>query len=456
MSNPSIPSPTSPVDVSLFNLLRDELHDRVAILRCTKMTMVHLSHTLEDMVMRHQLPAMIFTGFQESSHWREETERYRALAEVVQQICIFAGGTLPAESDARHLHVTLAGGDPLRQEWFLVILSTEFSAVLCGQDRQEPFDQEPLRQFDTIWTFDPPMINRILDLLEKVVAHYRPERLADLQENRRRFALQPPDPSLMTYFSTEMIRFEEELHQSLHAATRALDDQLRWRETLTEMLVHDLRTPLQGLIQTISFLQQAEGLERQALEEMLTMAAQSSTNLSRMVQLILDTNRLEAGHVRLELTPLQPQQLCSDALSGLDVLLRMSEITFEIEIEPSLKVVWGDGTLLLRVLQNLIGNAIKYTPAGGTITLNCRLARNGNQVELRVRDSGIGIPPNAVPHLFERYYQVRRSDRRGSGIGLYFCRLAVEAHGGSIRADSRVGTGTTITVRLPVRPLQLT
>jgi DICT domain-containing protein len=86
---------SSALNLSLFKLLREQFGDALPMIRCTKATLVHLSHTLEDLVLRERIPALLFTGFQESSHWRQETERYRALADVAQQVCIFAGGTLP-------------------------------------------------------------------------------------------------------------------------------------------------------------------------------------------------------------------------------------------------------------------------------------------------------------------------------------------------------------------------
>ncbi|NJO21566.1 MAG: anti-anti-sigma factor, partial [Spirulinaceae cyanobacterium RM2_2_10] len=179
------------IPVSLFALLRDELGATVDVIRCTKATLVHISHTLEDMVLHNQLAAIIFTGFQESSHWREETERYRALVNIAQQVCIFAGAPLPPESAASELRITLSGDDPLRQEWFLGILSDRFAVILCGQDQQSSVEEEALREFDTIWSFEPAVVDRVMGLLENVVAHYRPERLPQLQEARAQTACVP-------------------------------------------------------------------------------------------------------------------------------------------------------------------------------------------------------------------------------------------------------------------------
>jgi signal transduction histidine kinase len=114
------------------------------------------------------------------------------------------------------------------------------------------------------------------------------------------------------------------------------------------------------------------------------------------------------------------------------------------------KIVWGDKTLLGRVVQNLVGNASKFSPRGGKINVSITLAPNGKDLELRVRDTGAGMSAAALPYIFDRYYQARDGDRRGAGLGLYFCRLTSEAHQGSIRAASQIGSGTTITLVLPL------
>lgn len=445
-------SSQSSLDISLFNLLREEFGSTLQPLQCTKATLVHLSHTLEDLVLTRQLPALLFTGFQESSHWREETERYRALAEIAQQVCIFAGGTLPEESSASQLHITLRGDDPLRQEWFLALLCPQFAVLLCGQDRNVPTAEEATRQFDTLWSFDPEIIGRVLDLLERVVADYRPERLASLQEARRMYPLGAPDPHIVTTFTSEMIRFEEQLLQTLVRTTTALNEQIRWREDLTATLVHDMRTPLQGLLTSIDLLERYDEFDQSTLLEMLSIARRSTVYLKQMVQLIMDTNQLSAGNFQMSWVPIVPRQLIEGAVEPLQSLIAAQNQTLQVLIDDRVSLMWGDKELLMRVIQNLVGNANKFTPHGGTILVGLDLAPSGQSLELRIRDSGKGISPAAIPNIFDRYYQAHAGDRQGSGMGLYFCRLASEAHGGTIRAASQIGNGTTITIVLPLRP----
>ena len=147
-----------------------------------------------------------------------------------------------------------------------------------------------------------------------------------------------------------------------------------------------------------------------------------------------------------------PGALVAEALEPLQVLLDSLQQRVNVTIDERVRVLWGDTNLLCRVLQNLIGNANKFTPPGGRIDIGVTLDPKGSLIELRVRDTGSGIAPAALPYIFDRYYQAKEGDRRGSGLGLYFCRLALEAHNGSIRAASQLGGGTTITALLPTRP----
>lgn len=443
---------TSVLNISLFDLLRTEFGDTLHPVRCTKATLVHLSHTLEDLVLTQRIPALLFTGFQESSHWREETERYRALAEIAQQICIFAGGSLPPESSARELHVKLRGDDPLRQEWFVVILSTQFAVLLCGQDQQIPATEEATRQFDTLWSFDPAIINRVLDQLEQVIAEYRPERLAALQQARANYPPIAPDPALMTRFTSEMIRFEEQLHQTLQRTTAALNEQLRWRDDLTATLAHDMRSPLQGLAMALDMLGMSDQIDADNVKQLLAVAKRSTYHLRDLIQLILDTNQLDAGQLWVQWQPVQPAVLVADALETLRPTLEANQQILTTQVDEHVQVLWGDTVLLARVLQNLVSNASKFTPPGGQISVDIAPPPLGKAIHIRVRDTGMGIRPEALPHIFERFYQARNGDRRGSGLGLYFCRLAIEAHGGTIRAVSQLGSGTAITITLPAAP----
>jgi signal transduction histidine kinase/DICT domain-containing protein len=209
-SNPISPNNAKqrPPHISLFDIMRRELADDVRVVLCNKATLVHISHTLEDVVLSNQLPALMFTGFQESSHWRKETERYQQLANVAQQVCIFAGKPLPDDGQARAIQIELSGEDPLRQEWFVIIMCDAFSALLCGKDNLKPTVDEGLREFETILTFEPRALNRALDRIEEILALYRPDVLLQLRDARQKYPVPGVDISLTSLVMSEMLNFE--------------------------------------------------------------------------------------------------------------------------------------------------------------------------------------------------------------------------------------------------------
>ena len=209
--------------LSIFKVLQQQLGDALPIIELTKATLVHLSHTLEDFVLRERLPALLFTGFQESSHWREETKRYRELAEVAMQVCIFAGKPLPQDQNVDVLQVELDDDDPLLQEWFLAIFCTDFTVVLCGLDNHHDVTLEAQRRFRTVWSFDVDTVNSVLDVLEDIIEDYRPEMLPQLQHARATYPPVVPRWNILSTFVTELLAFEDKLRQDLLESQNALE-----------------------------------------------------------------------------------------------------------------------------------------------------------------------------------------------------------------------------------------
>lgn len=439
-------------DLSLYQRILSEFGPSVPPLVCTKATLTHLSHTLENLVLSHGLNTLLFAGFQELAYLRVESRRYRQLADVARLVCVFAAGEPPREHDPHELVVPLPPTDPLRQEWFLVVLSPLFSVVMTGRDLREPAATEAERCFETIWSFEPAPVACALDTLVQVITAYRPDRAADLR--RALDGLRPdlPDPALITRFTYEMIRFEEQLHRSLRQTSNQLDQQLRWRDDLTATLVHDMRVPLQGIVLSLDMLARGRAFDQSTLDELLMIVQRDADLLSTMVQLIADTNQLAAGQIGVHWQLLDTERLVEESLGPLRHQFMRQQHELSVRIDRRVRALWGDAVLLGRVLQNLLGNAAKFTPSGGQISISIAPVLGGTRIELTVRDNGPGIASTVLPYIFERYYQGSTRDQRGSGLGLYFCRLATEAHGGSIRADSQPGEGTAITLSLPARP----
>ncbi len=169
-----------------------------------------------------------------------------------------------------------------------------------------------------------------------------------------------------------------------------------------------------------------------------------------MVTEVTDLARIQAGQLAMRDDAIDVGEIAAAIADRLAVVARRKSITLHNDA-ASLPPISGDGDRLAQVITNLISNAIKYTPEGGDVTVSTRATDSSVQVE--VADSGIGIPRDDLPRIFERFYQVdkARGPRRGSGLGLAIAREIIEAHGGSITVTSPgPGKGATFTVRLPI------
>ncbi|NJK78456.1 MAG: anti-anti-sigma factor [Chloroflexaceae bacterium] len=221
------------VRVSLFQLLISELGSIVTPIAASKATLVDLSHTIEDCILREKLPSVIFTGFQESSYWREETERYLELAGIAHQICIFAGGEPPMPEE-KHIAVTLTGDDPLRQEWFLLVLSDHFSVVLTGLDNLAPVANEVDRSFQTMLSFHPIVVRRAVQAILPAVQHYRPDRAAELAQAVADFPPRHPDGGYVTMM---MSRITEHLQRRYDVRREQVNELERLQVALRRVVV---------------------------------------------------------------------------------------------------------------------------------------------------------------------------------------------------------------------------
>jgi len=217
---------------------------------------------------------------------------------------------------------------------------------------------------------------------------------------------------------------------------------------------HELRTPL-----TVVKLR-AEALREGALEEpevagrFLGEIETEVDRLVRMVNDLLDLSRMEAGLETSQRTTLNLGTIANDAYETFSIRAARADVTLELDIEPGLPSVTGNEDQIRRVFYNLVENAIKYTPSGGQVEMLLRPGPRQNTVRLLVRDTGPGIAPEHLPHVFERFYRAetttsRPGTIRGSGLGLAIAKSIVENHGGEIGVSSQVGNGTTFWADLP-------
>lgn len=243
---------------------------------------------------------------------------------------------------------------------------------------------------------------------------------------------------------------EQELFRKLQDQYARLQELEKLRNDLTNMIVHDLRTPLASVLSALQTFSTLGGLGTMQ-EELLALGISSTRSLIRMINDLLDISKLEAGTIRLDYADLDPEALVGEALQQVMPLATQRELVVSTRIPPAPPRVYADKDKLLRTLVNLLGNAVRFTPRGGFVTVTVQPVEE-EEVLFAVADNGPGIPPEAQDRIFDKFAQVndKTSDAYATtGLGLTFCKLAVEAHGGRIWVESELGKGSTFFVALP-------
>ena len=282
--------------------------------------------------------------------------------------------------------------------------------------------------------------------LSRLLARGMTQPLRDMAKAARR--METGDYSQRVY-----TRSRDEVGQ-LADAFNTMSSELQQLEQLRRDLVanvsHELKTPITALRAHLENL--LDGVEQPDPATLQVMLAQSE-RLGRLVEQLLDLSRLESGDVPLERNAVDLAPLVTQVLSEIDVARSDQGVTVASELPPDLPPVYADRERIHQVLFNLLDNAVRFTPRGGRVEV--KASRVDGHCEVRVVDTGVGVPPEHLPRLFERFYRANPSRSRedgGTGIGLAIARSVVEAHGGHISAESEQGKGSTFTFDLPVAP----
>ncbi|MBT3380286.1 MAG: hybrid sensor histidine kinase/response regulator [Lentisphaerae bacterium] len=256
---------------------------------------------------------------------------------------------------------------------------------------------------------------------------------------------QPAEVEARVAVHLELRRKRQELAEALSQ----LRDLEQLRDSLVHMVIHDLRSPLTGVLGMAELLRddlkdQLTAQQNGDFDEMLT----SGSSLREMVSSVLDVSRMESGEMPLTRSASDLGPVVRDALTSLVALVKQCHVVFD---PPKQSVVADcDAEVITRVVANLVSNAIKFTPRSGEVRITADV--DDGMVTVRVADTGPGIPPESCEKIFEKFGQVQGSQNRrkySTGLGLAFCRLAVEAHGGKIGVESEVGKGSVFWFTLP-------
>jgi PAS domain S-box-containing protein len=228
----------------------------------------------------------------------------------------------------------------------------------------------------------------------------------------------------------------------------ALQRAVTARDDVLGIVAHDLRNPLNTIIMTASLLQR-DGPEPERRDQTPRLIlTRSAKRMNHLIQDLLDVAVIEAGQLKVERERVSTANIVREAVEANASLASSSELELKLEVGDDVPDVWGDHNRLLQVLDNLIGNALKFTQAGGRITVHA--AVKDQEVVFSIADTGAGIAPESVPHVFDRFWQAAtRARRLGAGLGLPITKGIVEAHGGRIWVESTVGRGTTFFFTVP-------
>jgi signal transduction histidine kinase len=241
----------------------------------------------------------------------------------------------------------------------------------------------------------------------------------------------------MSYFGATYRNALKEADASRNIAEKAKAAQ----EYYLAVVSHDLKTPLTSIILKSELIMRG-GLETQKITGIYDCANQ----LKKMIDSLLDLSKLDSKQFALNSRDQNVQQLLDKVIEVLEPIAQKNQITLGISSSNDDWIYCDEGAMV-RVLVNLVSNAIKFTPSGGSVLLISR--QHLDRVIIEVSDTGVGISPENIPHVFDRYWQAKATARQGSGLGLAIVKGIVEVHGGKVWVESRIGQGSRFFVSMP-------
>lgn len=313
----------------------------------------------------------------------------------------------------------------------------EDPAIVYPADVRARLERTPLRSAVGV-----PLVVKGVEVIGAVVVLDRPGRTFD--ENAIRVVRAFSDQAALALDNARLYRQAEQRQREAEEAARA-------KEEFVAVLSHELRTPLGAMLGWVSMLR-TRRLDVDRAAHGLETIDRNVRLLSRLIEDLLDVSRIVAGKMQLEKRPVDLRPVIEAAVEKVRPDADTSRVTIDTASEPGAGVVLGDPVRLEQILTNLVSNAVKFTPAGGQVSV--RLVRAENEVRIVVRDTGEGIDPQVLPYVFDRFRQVdgTRTRRQGGlGLGLAIVRSLTQLHGGTVSAESAGrGSGATFTVALPV------
>ena len=219
------------------------------------------------------------------------------------------------------------------------------------------------------------------------------------------------------------------------------------RDEVLAVVSHDLRNPISAIAMCARILRESPPADPVEYEKMLTAITEATAWMQQLIRDLLDVSAIEAGRLSVERRPVALAPIVATAVGMVSGEGEQRSVTLSVDLPSDLRTVNVDANRIVQVITNLLGNAIKFTDAGGRVTV--RAANGPTGVVVSVEDTGVGMEPEVLTRIFDRFFQVRPTPRRGSGLGLAIARGIIEAHGGRIWVESEVGRGSVFSFTLP-------
>lgn len=281
--------------------------------------------------------------------------------------------------------------------------------------------------------------------------------LADIVAAAQRIARGEFRQKIRVTSTSEVARLAEILNQmaaSLEENIQSLHRLEQVRKDFVANVSHELRTPLTAIRGYVEALQDGGKDQPEQLDRFLDIIRAHADRLNLIMTDLLLLSKIESGQIPLKQEPVALAGLIDRTVGLLRHLIEQKKHTVVVAIPPEMPPILGDEERLGQVFSNLLDNAVKYTPENGTITVSASAGKTF--VEVGITDTGIGIPPQDLPRIFERFYRVDKARSRelgGTGLGLAIVKHLVEGHGGAVSVESSHGKGTAFSVRLPTAPM---
>ena len=437
----------------VFRRLLEATDPRLRPRVLSKATLTELSHVLENTVIANDLPGAVFTGFQRSTNWLRELERYqRLVAPRARSVAVFATGDLdtPAEDDI--IRVPLAADDPLVEEWFLIVLTPGFCAALLGEeidDGEEVGPREADRLFSALWSLEADTVTAITGHIRDEVARFDQAVAARIDDALATYPPSNADTRVRDEVTTDLIVALEtgrtrlqEMAQRERRTVERLREVDRSRNAFLAAVSHDLRTPLSvvdGMAATLRRLgDQLSDEDRDRIEEALVT---HTGRLSSLLEDLLDLDRLAHGNAGHDPEPLEVAGVVRAAVEQLPAAPRV------VVRGPRSLTAHLDRTQLERIVTNLVNNADKYAPDG---PIEVTLGADARTLTLTVDDRGPGIPADQRERILEPHQRLDgNANAPGTGVGLAVVAEFIDLQGGELEVDDRPGGGARFVVRLP-------